>query len=95
MRLVPASVPSGWVTSQSPTQKSNCRCSGPEHGFGGGVEGASCAQAGVANASRAPKVRGVATRRARVVTGILSSMARRNPPADRSVAPAGRAVLES
>src|SRR5262245_41018263 len=32
MRLVPACAPCGSLTFQSPTQKSNCRCSGVEHG---------------------------------------------------------------
>ena len=37
MRLWPAALPSGFVTSQSPSQKSNCRCCGVAQGLGAGV----------------------------------------------------------
>ena len=37
-RLWPAALPSGFVTSQSPSQKSNCRCCGVAQGLGAGVD---------------------------------------------------------
>src|SRR5262245_28154169 len=45
MEFVPASLPSGSITSQSPSQKSNWRCSGAEQSAGGGGgAGADCAR---------------------------------------------------
>src|SRR5262245_9190469 len=38
MRFVPACAPCGSLTFQSPSQKSNCRCSDVEHDGGDGFE---------------------------------------------------------
>src|SRR5215203_308176 len=79
MLFVPATLPLGSLTSQSPIQKSNCRYSGPEQAGGagaagavaGGVVGAGCCWAPIAAGARVDRSAAAAVQEKRLLMAIL------------------------